>query len=288
MTKQIAITGDSTADLPPRLRAQVGLETVPMRILLEGKTCLDGVDIAPEDILEAHRLRRAIPMTAAPPPEAFKSFFEGFTRRGEAVVHVTINHKYSACHQNAVLGAREAEGEVHVVDSLNFSVSQGLLCLHAHRLREEGLAAQQIAARLTRLREKVWGVYYLDALDFISKSGRCPGVLALGANLLGLHPAVQFHGDTGGQTIGKKYRGKDPAGAWLRDTARRFLGECDSAECYLVHTADIAPEARERMYALALELLQPYVGRLELEGRVGGTTTAHCGGGCFGLVGMEK
>ena len=165
MTKQVVITADSTADLPPRLREEIGLHILPMHILLEGKTYLDGADITPGMIFEAFRARKSVPKTAAPSPEACREFFEGFTGQGASVVHVTINHKYSACSQNAVLGAREAAGEVHVVDSLNFCVSQGLLCLHAHRMREKGMAAAEIAGELTRLREKVWGVYYLDALE---------------------------------------------------------------------------------------------------------------------------
>jgi len=292
MAKQIIITSDSTADLPPRLRGEIGLQRIPLHIILEGRTCLDGVDIFPEDIFEAFRARKSVPKTSAPSPDAFRMFFERFTAGGSAVVHISLNHKYSSCCQNAVLGARAAAGEVHVVDCLNFCISQGLLCLQAHRLREEGRTAAEIAGELTRLREKVWGVYYLDALDFISKSGRLPGIVALGANLLNLHPAVQFDGATGGQTIGKKYRGKSAQAAegWLRDTARRFLEACDPGWCLLAHTPDIPPALCQSMYGLAKELLLPHVGHLEIGGAdcVGCTTISHVGGGCFGLVGMER
>jgi len=293
MSKQIIITTDSTADLPPHLRSQIGLQIIPLHILLEGRDCLDNVDIFPEDILEAFRARKSVPKTAAPTPEDFRVFFERFTAGGAAVVHIALNSRYSSACQNAILGAREADGEVHVVDCLNFCVSQGLLCLQAHQLREKGLQAAEIAETLTRLREKVWGVYYLGSLDFISKSGRCPGILALGANLLSLHPAVQFNGATGGQAIGKKYRGKDAqaAEAWLRDTAQRFLEACNPAWCFLAHTTDIPPALRQSMYALAKELLLPHVGQLEFSGPddcVGCATLSHVGGGCFGLIGMER
>jgi DegV family protein with EDD domain len=292
MSDKVIITADSAADLPPRLRGAIGLQIIPIHIILEGRTFLDGADILPQDIYDAFRARKSVPKTAAPSPEAFKAFFEGFTRQGHEVVHISLNHKYSSCCRNAVLGAGEAEGEVRVVDSLNFCVSQGLLCLQAHRLRGEGLGAAAIAEELARLREKICGVYYLDTLDFIAKSGRCPGAVALGANLLSLHPAVQFDGATGGQTIGKKYRGKSAqaAEAWLRDTAARFLEECGLRWCMFAHTPEIPASVLEPMYRLAKELLLPHVERLEFGGAgcVGCTTISHVGGGCFGLVGMER
>ena len=292
MTKQVIITSDSAADIPRQMRGEIGLRTLPLHIISEGRSGLDGIDIFPNELYEAFKARKSIPKTAAPPPEEYRAFFEGFTGRGAAVVHISLNHKYSSCCQNAMLAAREAEGEVHVVDCLNFCVSQGLLCFQANRLRAQGLAAGEIAGELTRLREKVWGVYFLDALDFISKSGRCPAVVAVGAGLLNLHPSVSFDGATGGQTIGRKYRGKNAqaAEAWLRDTARRFLEDCDPALCIYAHTPDIPASVTEPLYNLAGELLQPHVGRLEFggEGAVGCATISHVGGGCYALAGMMK
>jgi len=292
MTKQVIITSDSAADLPQQMRGETGLRTLPVPIALEGRDGLDRVDIFPDELYEAFRLRKSIPKTAAPSPEEYRAFFGGFTRQGAAVVHISLGSKHSSCCQNAVLAAREAGGEVHVVDSLNFCVSQGMLCIEANHLRAQGLAAAEIAGELTRLRGKVWGWYYLDALDFIAKSGRFPAVLAIGAGLLSLHPAVYSDGGTGGFVIGKKYRGRSAqaAEAWLRDTARRFLEECDPALCIFAHTPEIPASITEPLYGLARELLLPHVGRLEIGGAgcVGCVTVSHVGGGCFGLVGMAK
>jgi len=292
MTKQVIITSDSAADLPQQMRGEIGLRTLPLHIISEGRSGLDRIDIFPGELYEAFLARKAIPKTAAPSPEEYRTFFEGFTREGAAVVHISLCHKHSSCCQNAMLAAREAEGEVHVVDSLSFCISQGMLCFQASLLRAKGLAAAEIAGELARLRGKVWGWYYLDALDFISKSGRFPAVVAVGAGLLGLHPAAYADGNTGEMVIGKKYRGKNAqaAEAWLRDMARRFLEECDPALCIFAHTPDVPASTTEPLWELAKELLQPHVGRLELggEGCVGCTMISHVGGGCFALIGMAK
>ena len=57
----------------------------------------------------------------------------------------------------------------------------------------------------------------LDRLDFMAKSGRCSGVLAFGANLLGIKPALEVI--DGELKVVKKYRGSLPicVGKYITD-----------------------------------------------------------------------
>jgi len=283
----VFLTSDSAADLPPELRAEIGLHTVPLHIQIEDKSGRDGVDIFPQDIYAAFHARKSLPKTAAPAPEEFKALFEGLTRQGAAVVHIALNSKFSACYQNAALAAKEVDGEIYVLDSLNCCAGQGMLCMQAARLRGQGLPAAEIAEAILRLRAKVVGVYYVDALHFLSKSGRCPGIVALGANLLGLHPTILFDGATGTTSIGKKYRGKSAkaAEAWVRDAAQNIRETCDPALCLLLRTPDIPPEFYEPLHRLAAELLP---GAHLTTCTTGCTIASHAGDHCFGLVGIEK
>lgn len=288
MQKPVMITSDSSADLQPNIRKEFGLHVFPFFIQLEGKSGRDCVDIFPEEIYEAFRLRGSLPKTAAPSTEEMKLFFEQFTKEGYDVVHITLNHKFSSAYQVACIAAQEAQGDVYVVDSQNFCVGQGMLCVQGARLRDQGLPAAEIAALLTQQREKVQALYYLDGLDFVSKSGRCPAVVSAGAALLNLHPAVTINGATGDLVIGKKHRGKSvqASQAWLRDSARKFLENCDPSLCFFVRTPEIPPEVYEPMNQLAAELL-PGVGRLVTDD-VGCVIVSHVGGNCFGLIGMGK
>jgi len=288
MPNQVIITSDSSADLPPGVREEFGIHYMPIIVQVEGRSGQDCMDIFPEEIYAAFRERGALPKTAAQSPAAYQEFFEGFTRQGCAVVHISLNAKFSSCYQNACLAAAQAEGEVHVVDSRNFCTGQGMLCVQAARLRDAGRTAAEIAGLLEEQRSKVWALYYLDGLDFLSKSGRCPALLAIGASLLSLHPAVLMDGATGDVVIGKKYRGKSAAAAeaWLRDAALRFFEACDPSLCFFMRTPDIPPTAYEPMNRLAAELLQG-AGRVVME-PVGCTIVSHVGGNCFAVVGMER
>jgi len=240
------------------------------------------------DIYEAFKARGAIPKTAAPSPTEYKEYFESFTSQGAVVVHISISSNLSSCHNFACLGAEEAEGEVFVVDSYNFCVGHGILCMQAARLRDQGLAAAELAAQLEAARPKIKSSYYLDKLDFISKSGRVPSVVAAAAGLLNLHPSMSVDGEKGEIVIGKKYRGKNAPEAWLRDNAARLLESCDPALLIYGHTPEIPAEQAEPMDDLARQLFAGIEQLHIISDELGCTVLSHVGGGCYGMAAIEK
>jgi len=286
MNKPVVITTDSSADLLPHIRDEFGIQAIALHITLEGKSGRDCVDIFPMDIYNAFKQRGSLPKTAAPSMLEYKTFFEQHTSQGCAVVHISIGSRFSSCNQFASLAAEETVGEVHVFDSNQFCVGQGMLCIKAAQMRDEGLPAAEILDKLMRLRPKVKAMYYLHGLDFLAKSGRCPSVVAMGATLFNLHPCMYIDAETGEPVIGKKYRGKKAPEAWLRDCAAKFAATCDPSLCMFFYTPDLPGEQTGPMKELAKQLL-PDVGRM-LQDTVGCAIISHVGGNCYALIGLEK
>lgn len=106
------------------------------------------------------------------------------------MIHISVSSKLSSCFQNAKLAAGEFEN-VYVVDSQNICTGQGYLVLKAAKWAADGLPPRNITMRLQSLAKRVELSFVLDRLDFMAKSGRCSGVLAFGANLLGIKPALE-------------------------------------------------------------------------------------------------
>ena len=77
------------------------------------------------------------------------------------------------------------------MDSQNICTGQGYLVLKAAKWAADGLTPRNITMRLQSLAKRVELSFVLDRLDFMAKSGRCSGVLAFGANLLGIKPALE-------------------------------------------------------------------------------------------------
>ena len=128
---------------------------------------------------------------------------------------------------------------VCVVDSQNICTGQGYLVLKAAKWAADGLTARAIQMKLQSLSKRVELSFVLDRLDFMAKSGRCSGVLAFGANLLGIKPALEVI--NGELKVVKKYRGSLPicVGKYITDrlTLYFLLPSQDNSSCQDCHCA---------------------------------------------------
>jgi len=288
MSKPVIITADSACDLLPHTREEFGIHTLPIHINLGDRQGLDCVDIFPTDIYSSIRANGAMPKTASPSIEEFRGFFAQFTEQGCAVVHISVNSGFSSMCSTARLAAGETDGEVYVFDSRHFGVGEGMLCIQAAKLRDEGLSAEEIMGRMPALLARLKSMCVLDNLAYASKSGRCPPYVARMATILNIHPSANISNETGEFLLGKKYRGKMDAAseAWLRDSAAKFASVCDPALCYFAFTPDV-PQARRDYMTELLQSLLPQVERWIVD-PIGCVVSSNVGENCYALIGMGK
>ncbi|MDR2647059.1 MAG: DegV family protein [Oscillospiraceae bacterium] len=288
MNKPVIITADSSADLPPEIRERYGIHIFPLYINLEGKFYKDCVDIFPADIYAAYDQKRVIPKTAAPSIGEYQAFFQQFTSQGFAVVHISLDHQLSSCFRIALLAAEEMR-DVYPVDSMNFCVGQGMLTCKAAKLRDAGLAADEIAVDLTVQREKIRSYYLADSLEFIKKGGRCSAIQAFGANLLGIRPSIVVDGSNGDLIVGKKYRNKRPVvqETFIRDAIAAVRTNLDTSMMVIsAHTPDMLPAQYEPLDAI-VKAEMPEVSEIAT-GTLGCVITSHVGKQCLAVIAMEK
>ncbi len=167
------------------------------------------------------------PKSAAANPVEYTEFFEPFAKEYDAVIHISVSSKLSSCYQNACLAAQEYDN-VSVIDSENICTGQGYLVLRAAKWAADGLTARNISMRLQSLANRVELSFVLNQLNYMAKSGRCSGVLAFGANLLGIKPSLAII--DGELKVVRKYRGSLPicVGKYITDLldgTRRHRGQ---------------------------------------------------------------
>lgn len=205
--KDIAITTDSTCDLPQRFIDENDITVVPLTILLEDTVYRDGVDIKPDDVYSFVEKTGKLPKTSAVTPAEYFEVFKQLTDEGKKVVHIGFSSGLSSSFQNACVAASEFDN-VFCVDSKTLCTAQGLLVLKACDYRAKGMDAKKIADRVTKLVPKVSATFVLDGLEYLHKGGRCSSVARFGANVLGIKPSIAVDNQTGKLEVSKKYRGK--------------------------------------------------------------------------------
>lgn len=278
----IKITADSTCDLPAQLLERHRISIAPLGIAKGGRLYHDGVDIGIWDIASHVDGGGDITTTSAVNIADYEALFAPLSERYDAVIHINLGSGFSSCHQNARIAAQEF-GNVYVADSRNLSSGHGLVVLAAAEAAEAGKSPSEILSLLEELTPRVEASFVMDRLEYMKKGGRCSAVLALGANLLRLHPGIQVI--DGKMSVVKKYRGsmEKAAADYLHDrldgrsdidTRRAILVDC-------CRTPGLVDTAR----AILRE-----DGRFEeiIEAKAGCTIFSHCGPDTLGLMFLRK
>lgn len=203
----IAITTDSTCDLPQELIEENEITVIPLTVLLGDSVYRDGVDIKPDDIYAYVDKTGELPKTSAVIPAEYYEVFKKLVDEGKKVVHIGFSSGLSSSFQNASVASSELD-DVYCVDSKTLCTAQGLLVLKACDFRAKGLDVKKIADKVTKLVPKVSATFVLDGLEYLHKGGRCSTVARFGANVLGIKPSIAVDNQTGKLEVAKKYRGK--------------------------------------------------------------------------------
>lgn len=178
---------DSTADLMPGCKEQV--RVVPLTVHFGDREYIDGVTIDHKTFYEKLVEEDTLPTTSQATPDAFDKEFEAAKQAGESCVVITLSGKLSGTCQSASIAAADYEN-VYVVDSGNASVGGGILTELALQLRDEGLSASEIAARLDAEKQHVVTVALVDTLEYLKRGGRISKSLAFAGTMLQIKPVL--------------------------------------------------------------------------------------------------
>lgn len=184
----VRIVVDSTADVSDEIRAK--LSVVPLTVHFGEQEYVDGITINHKQFYEMLVETDVLPTTSQPSPEAFAQVFRQAQEAGEQVVALTVASKLSGTCQSAMIAAADYPGTVWVVDTKTVAIGCGILAELAVRLKEEGLSAPEIVARLEEERENIRVIALLDTLEYLKKGGRISKTVAFAGGLLSIKPVV--------------------------------------------------------------------------------------------------
>ncbi len=273
----IILAIDSACDIPKHFITENEIAVLPYQISVGDDVFTDGVTITRDVLYKKVEETGVLPKTAAISPAEFSDFFKSLLKKGDAVVYLSLGSHFSSACQNAHLAASELEN-VYIVDTNSLSSGEGLVLLHAIALRNEGKDAAEIAEECTAYAARCDVSFILDQLDYMHKGGRCSGVAALGANLLGIKPLLGI--TDGALGMEKKYRGKLKivVGKYIRE---RLEGISVVPDYVFLTDAGVDPAVRE---AARSALEETGLFKEIYHADAGCVISSHCGPGTLGIL----
>ena len=277
---KIAITAESTIDMPLELLNKYNIKTIPFSVILGENEFKDG-EITSADIFKFVEENKILPKTSAINQEQYKEFFSQQLKDNDAVVHLSLSSQISSACSHAVEAAKELEN-VFVLDTKSLSTGIALLAINARELAESGLTAQEIYEKILARVDNVQASFVVKKLDYLHKGGRCSSIALLGANLLHIRPQIVLK--DGKMMSNKKYLGKmeKVISSYCKDVLAQNPN-ADKKYAFVTYTT-----ATDVMVAAAKDALTTAGFETIYETTAGATITSHCGEDTLGVLFLNK
>ena len=182
----LKIVMDTAGDLAPGWENDYQINLIPINIIHEGKSYLQGIDLKYEDFYKLVDSSGNIPTTSQPTPYQFVEFYRKIAKKGDTVLSIHVTEKLSGTMTSANQAAKELQGEMNIVpfDSASGSISMGMMCKEARLMDCAGSSLEEILKRMDFIRRNMQLTATLDTLKYARLSGRVKYLQAALASIL--------------------------------------------------------------------------------------------------------
>jgi DegV family protein with EDD domain len=189
----VAVVTDTTAYLPDEVVDRLGIEVVPLYVVLAGRSGREGSDVTSSEVATALTARGGGHVsTSRPSPGDFVAVYRRLLDAGaERVVSVHLSGALSGTWDAARVAAGQVgEHLVTVLDSRSAAMGTGFAVLAAARAAAAGGTAEDVAdaARDTAAATRTF--FVVDTLEHLRRGGRIGAAAALLGGALAVKPVL--------------------------------------------------------------------------------------------------
>jgi DegV family protein with EDD domain len=273
----IHMVTDSSAYLPPDLKAQYGIRTTSLNICVGDQTFAEDGGITQGEFVKLVSTVETAPTTSQPSVGEFMQLYQELTGDGDEVISVHISEKLSGTVPNARSAAQEvASDRISVVDSRSTSVGLLIMVVSACKAIAAGRDRAQVLSMLERMVQECEIVFSVETLEYLHKGGRISGASRFLGTVLNIKPILYLE-EGKIEALDKVRTTKRARQRILDEIAQRMAGR--RVHAGVTHL--LAPEAAQELVAAARERLDcasMYVSEL------GPAIGSHVGPGLLGIA----
>lgn len=194
---KFAVITDSAADVDDADLERLDIHMVPLRVQFGDRGYLDKVSISADEFFKELQTNPLHPTTSQPSPGDFRRQFQFLASHFEDVLSICVTGRVSGTLQAAQAAAEriDAGGKVHVVNSLNASLGQGLIAVFAAECAAAGLDITTTLKAVDEMIAKTYTFGLVKDLRFGVRGGRVPASRKVLADLLRLTPVLRTEPD---------------------------------------------------------------------------------------------
>lgn len=276
---KVAIVTDSTTAIPESIVREHNLTVVPLNLIWDGKSYLDGIEITPGDFYERLVKANTLPTTSQPSVGMFVETYKKLIDQGYDILAIVISEKLSGTYQSAFQAAEEfPKNRITVVDSKQGSMPLALVVLMTAQAAQRGATLLECTNLALDLCNRVRTLFVVDTLEYLHKGGRIGGAARLIGTALKMKPILEIK--DGEIDSFDKVRTFKKATERVFEVAEAELGKQGTIEYLGIVTAN-APKVGDEFLAMAHKRFHV---RNEFVGLISSVIGAHVGPGAIGFA----
>lgn len=186
----IKIITDSSTLISVQEGREMGIEVIPLRVAIEGKTYRDFEEISAEDFCDKIE-SGAMPTSSLPPIGEIIEAYEKYA--DDDIISIHMAQGLSSTYE-ASLSARESvthKEHIHVVNSKTLCGPQRQLVLEALKLVKSGKSVEEVLDHLDQKIDSVISFLIPQDFGFLKRGGRLTPLAATLGGLLKIVPVVK-------------------------------------------------------------------------------------------------
>ena len=190
--REFYITTDSNSDLPQEYIDKFNTTIIPQYYSFGDTVYGDELNMPPAEFYDKMK-GGELPQSQANNPAVIEDKFRAILDKGADIIHIAFSSALSGSYNNVCMVTRElldeyTDARITVIDSLNVSLGESIMVIHANTLKANGASYEDIVASLDEFKHHINVQFTVDDLFHLQRGGRVSKTTAVVGRALNLKP----------------------------------------------------------------------------------------------------
>jgi DegV family protein with EDD domain len=189
-----AIVTDSGVNMPEGVKEEYGIHVVPLKVIFDGQTYMDGVDITPGQFYEKLRAAPELPTTSQPSAGDFVEVYSELSDEIDGIVSIHLSELLSGTVKSALAAQQQVNSvPIEVIDTRSASLGVGFVVIAAARAAQQGKSVAEVVSAAREVVPKLNVMFVVDTLKYLHMGGRIGGASAMLGTALKIKPLLHLY-----------------------------------------------------------------------------------------------
>ena len=190
--RKYCITTDSNSDLPQEYIDKLNTTIIPQYYSFGDTVYGDELNMPPAEFYE--RMKKGeLPGSQANNPAVIEEKFRALLDKDLDIIHIGFSSALSGSYNNVCMVAKElleeyTDAKITVIDSLNVSLGESIMVLHANALKDKGASYEEVVNAIEEFKHHINVQFTVDDLFHLQRGGRVSKTTAVVGSALNLKP----------------------------------------------------------------------------------------------------